>query len=41
MKWYINDVELLAVKLALQTFVKSHKFTSIHIQMDKIVALTY
>ena len=34
-------MELLAVKLALQTFLKSQNFTSIHIQMDNIVALTY
>ena len=40
-KWYINELELLAVKLALQTFLKSQNFTSIHIQMDNIVALTY
>ena len=40
-KWHINELELLAVKLALQTFLKSQNFTSIHIQMDNIVALTY
>ena len=34
-------MELIAVKLALQTFLKSQKFTSIQIQMDNIVALTY
>ena len=35
-------MELIAVKLALQTFLKSKKyFTSIHIQMDNIVALKY
>ena len=40
-KWHINKLELLAVKLALQTFLKSKNFTSIHIQMDNIVTLTY
>ena len=34
-------MELIAVKLALQTFLNSKNFTSIHIQMDNIVALTY
>ena len=40
-KWHINELELLAVKLALQTLLKSQNFTSVHIQMDNIVALTY
>ena len=40
-KWHINELELLAVKLTLQTFLKSQNFTSIHIEMDNIVALTY
>ena len=40
-KWHINELELLAVKLALQTFLKSQNFTSIHILMGNIVALTY
>ena len=40
-KLHTNELKLLAVKLALQTFLKSQNFTSIHIQMDNIVALTY
>ena len=36
-----KELELLAVKLAIQTFLKSQKFTSIHVQMNNIVALTY
>ena len=40
-KWHINELELLAVKLALQTPLKSQNFTSVHIQMDNIVALTF
>ena len=39
--WYINELELLAAKLALQTFLKRQNFTSIHMQMDNIVALAY
>ena len=34
-------MELLAVKIDLQTFLKSQNFTSIPIQMYKIEALTY
>ena len=33
-KWHINDLEPLALKLALQTFFKSQNFSSIHIKMD-------
>ena len=40
-KWHMNELELPAVKLALQILLKSQKFTSIHIQMDNIVTLTY
>ena len=40
-KCHINEFELLAVKLALQTFFKRQNFTSIHIQTGSIVALTY
>ena len=40
-KQHINKLELLAVKLAHQTFLKSKNFTSIHIKMDNIAPLTY
>ena len=40
-KCHINELELLAVKLALQTFLKSQNVTSVHIQIDNIVAVTY
>ena len=41
MKMVFQQLELLAVNLALQTFLKSQNFTSIDIQMDNIVDLTY
>ena len=34
-------MEVLAVKLALQIFLKNQNFTSVYIQIDNIVALTY
>ena len=40
-KRHISELELLVLKLALQTFLRSQNFTSIHIQMDNIVSLTY
>ena len=40
-KWHINELKLPAVKLVLQRFRNSQNFTSIHIQIDNIVALTY
>ena len=40
-KWRINELELLEVKLNLQTFLKSQNVTSIYIQMNNIMALTY
>ena len=41
MKMVFQQLELLAVNLTLQTFLKSQNFTSIDIQMDNIVDLTY
>ena len=38
---YINILEMIAVKLALLTFMKTRKVTSVHFQIDNIVALTY
>ena len=35
------QLEILAVKLALQRFLESQNLTSIHQHMDNIVALTY
>ena len=36
-----TELELAAVKLALQIFCKSQNFSSVHIQLYSIVALTY
>ena len=41
MKYHINILELLAVKLAIQTFTKYRDIKAIHLQVDNIVALTY
>ena len=41
MKYHINILELLAVKLAIQTFTKYRDVKEIHLQVDNIVALTY
>ena len=41
MKNHINILELLALKLAIQTFSKALKLKSIHLQVDNMVALTY
>ena len=38
---HIKELELLALKLALETFLKAQEIKSLHIQMDNIVALTY
>ena len=38
---YINIIELLAVKLAIQIFTKYRDVKAIHLQIDNIVALTY
>ena len=37
---HINELELLAFKLALETFLKAQEIKSLHIQMDNVVALT-
>ena len=37
---HINELELLAFKLALETFLKAQEIKSLHIQMDNAVALT-
>ena len=41
MKYHINILELLVVKLAIQTFTKYRDVKAIHLQVDNIVALTY
>ena len=41
MKNHINALELLATKLAIQTFLKTLKHKAIHLQLDKMVASTY
>ena len=41
MKSHINVLELLAIKLAIQTFSKTLKLKTVHLQMDTMVALTY
>ena len=41
MKNHINLLELLAIKLAMQTFSKTLKHKAIHLQVDNMVALTY
>ena len=40
-KYHINILDLLAVKLAIQTFTKYRGVKAIHLQVDNIVALTY
>ena len=35
-----NELELLVLKLALTTFLKTRRETSVHIQMDNVIALT-
>ena len=41
MKYHINIIELLVVKLAIQTFTKYRDVKAIPLQVDNIVALTY
>ena len=41
MKYHINILELLVVKLAIQTFTKYRDVKAINLQIDNIVALTY
>ena len=41
MKYHINILDLLAVKLTIQTFTKYRGVKAIHLQVDNIVALTY
>ena len=38
---HINELELLALNLALETFSKAQEIKPLHIQMDNIVALTH
>ena len=38
---YMNELELLAVKLALEIFLKAQEIKSLHFQMNNIVTLTY
>lgn len=38
--WRINNLEILAMKFAFQTFLKDQKLASVHTQMDNMVALT-
>ena len=40
MKYRISNLELLAVKLAIQTLTKYRDVKAIHLQVDNIVALT-
>ena len=37
---HINELELLPLKLALETFLKAQETKLLHIQMENIVALT-
>ena len=41
MKYHINVLELLAIKLARQTFSKTLKHKAINLQVGNMVALTY
>ena len=38
---HINFLELLALKLAIQTFLKTLKHKAIHLQVNNMVPLTY
>ena len=40
-RMFINELELFALKLALETFFKAQGIESLHIQTDNIVDLTY
>ena len=37
----INELELLELKLALQTFLKAKEIESVHIEMNNIAVRTY
>ena len=39
-RMHIIELEVLALKLALETLMKEQEIKSLHIQMDNIVALT-
>ena len=41
MKYHINVLELLAIKLARQTFSKTLKHKAINLQVGNMVALAY
>ena len=41
MKYHINSLELLALKLAILTFTKYREVKVVHLQVDNTVALTY
>ena len=41
MKYHINILELLALKLAILTFTKYREVKAMHLQVDNTVALTY
>ena len=41
MKYHNNILELLAAKLAIQTFTKYRDVIAIHLLVDNIVTLTY
>ena len=41
MKNHVNILELLAIKLAIQTFSKTLKHKAIHLQVEKMLVLTY
>ena len=38
---HINILELIAVKLAILTFIKGKSVTAIHLQIDNMTALSY
>ena len=40
-RMHFNELELLTLKLALETFFKAQELKSLHILVDKIVALNY
>ena len=40
-RMHINELELLGLKLALETFLKAQEIKLLHIQMDNIVTLNY
>ena len=40
-RMHINELELLALKLALEIFLTAQEIKSWHVQIDNILALTY